>query len=621
MPFVFDIEADGLLGDATKIHCLSYRNLNTGDRSTLTDYPSMLDFVRKADVLIGHNIVRYDLPVLSKIIGLDRPNAVIVDTLALSWYLEPDRLIHGLEEWGDELGVEKPRIEDWKNQSLDDYIHRCEEDVEINTLLWKRFKKRLTLLYGDWQEAKKLIAYLTFKMDCAAEQERSGWKLDVEYAQQSIQKLTEAKEAKQTILVAEMPQQPVVRLRTRPMKLYKKNGTYSESGAKWFALLAKNNLPLDYNEEIKEVVRYEQANPNSVAQVKDWLFDLGWRPATFKIVRDKKTGDIKKIPQINLEHGGGLCPSVRRIADNGHAGVLALDELGVINHRLSLLTGFLDNVDKQGSVKAQISGFTNTLRFIHKTIVNLPKANQKYGEEIRGVLIADDDKELCGSDMASLEDRLKQHYIYPHDPKYVEEMNIPGYDPHLSLALLAGEVTEEQVNDYKSGASKVIKPIRDIFKNGNYACQYGAMPPRLSLTANIPIAKAKQVHAAYWEKNWAIKVVAAEQRVKRIKGQMWLFNPVSKFWYSLRHEKDIFSTLVQGTAAYVFDKWVEKFRAKRPQLTAQFHDEVVLTIKRGHREQAKKLLFTAIDELNQELQLNRELGIDVQFGDRYSEIH
>ena len=200
-------------------------------------------------------------------------------------------------------------------------------------------------------------------------------------------------------------------------------------------------------------------------------------------------------------------------------------------------------------------------------------------------------------------------------------MNVEGYDPHLSLALLAGEVTEEQVDDYKSGRSKAIKSIRDIFKNGNYACQYGAGPPRLALTANIPISKAKQVHAVYWQKNWAIKEVASAQRIKTVREQMWLFNPISGFWYSLRYEKDIFSTLVQGSAAYVFDRWVEYFRKERPQLTGQFHDEVILTIKLGHREQAEKLLSDAINKLNEELKLNRELGIGTQFGVRYSEIH
>ena len=102
---------------------------------------------------------------------------------------------------------------------------------------------------------------------------------------------------------------------------------------------------------------------------------------------------------------------------------------------------------------------------------------------------------------------------------------------------------------------------------------------------------------------------------------MWLWNPISKLWYSLRYEKDIFSTLNQGSGVYCFDTWIKHFRKKRPQLTGQMHDEVILEVKKGHREGAEKLLRDAIDETNKELKLNRDLDIDVQFGDTYAEIH
>lgn len=346
---------------------------------------------------------------------------------------------------------------------------------------------------------------------------------------------------------------------------------------------------------------------------------MGWKPETFKYKRDKETGDVKSIPQINLEHGGGLCPSVLKLRSVSPS-IDLLDSLGVISHRIGLLNGFLA-YESDGRVKATVQGLTNTLRWKHAGVVNLPKVGKPYGEEVRGALICDDGTELCGSDMASLEDRLKQHYIYPLDPDYVNEMNTEDYDPHLSLALLAKEVTIDQVNKYKDNTDKSIKPIRDIFKSGNYACQYGAGPPRLALTADISLEKAKQVWEIYWQKNWAIKEVAKQQTIKTIKGQMWLLNPISGFWYSLRYEKDIFSTLIQGSASYVFDRWVDIFRQKRKQITAQFHDEVVLQIKLGHREQATKLLKDAIKQLNDELKLNRELAIDVQFGERYADIH
>ena len=616
--YVMDCEADGLLEDATRIHCLAYWDAVSNISGSYTDYTDLRRLLLEADVLIAHNLVRYDIPVLEKLLDI-KIKARLVDTLALSWYLFPERNVHGLDSWGDDFGVAKPIINDWQNLTQEEYIHRCTEDVKINVKLWKKQKAYLTKLYGDWDKAKKLIDYLTFKMDCAREQERSKWKLDKAYAEESLQKLTETKEAKLATLVAAMPKMPRTVQRTPPSKPFKKDGTLSVAGAKWKALLREHNLPENYTGEVTEILGYDEPNPNSHSQVKDWLYSLGWKPITFKFKKEDD-GTVRKIPQINLEHGGGLCPSIARLMDASPQ-LISLDELGVVSHRISLLNGFLRDCTSNGYVAAEIAGLTNTLRFKHKTVVNLPKVSKPYGEEIRGALIADEGYELCGSDMAGLEDRLKQHFIYPYDPDYVNEMSNDDYDPHLSLALLAKEVTDEQVREYKSGTNKAIKPIRDIFKNGNYACQYGAGPARLALTADISLQKAEQVWKTYWEKNWAIKKVAEEQIVKTVNGQMWLFNPISHLWYSLRYEKDRFSTLIQGTASYVFDEWVKLFRLKRPQLTAQFHDEVVLQVKKGNREKATALLKNAIEELNNNLKLNRELGIDVQFGDRYSSIH
>ena len=121
--------------------------------------------------------------------------------------------------------------------------------------------------------------------------------------------------------------------------------------------------------------------------------------------------------------------------------------------------------------------------------------------------------------------------------------------------------------------------------------------------------------------NWAVKKTASVQIVKTIREQMWLKNPINGFYYSLRQMKDVFSTLVQGTASYVFDLWVKFILEKRKQLTAQFHDEIVLCIKQGFEKQCEELVRSAIVKLNETVKLNRELGIDVQFGLTYGDIH
>ena len=163
--------------------------------------------------------------------------------------------------------------------------------------------------------------------------------------------------------------------------------------------------------------------------------------------------------------------------------------------------------------------------------------------------------------------------------------------------------------------------IRHQGKTTNYSSQYGVGKAKLARELKITEQDAKKLLDAYWEVNWAIKESAAQQRVKRVKGQDWIYNPISGFWYSLRNEKDRWSTLVQGSGVYCFDLWIREVRKKRPQLTAQFHDECVLEVKLGHREECEKLLRDALQRVNDKLKLNVELGTDVQFGASYAQIH
>ena len=186
---IFDIETNGLLDNVTKIHCLSYQKFSNGvltEKNSLTDYDEIKDFVQTQPILIGHNIIRYDLPVLRKLLSIKLVDTKLIDTLGLSWYLysshntpkKGKKVSHGLETWGEILGVQKPEIKDWSNLSIEDYIHRCNEDVEINQLLFHKQLSLLKQLYG--RDYWRIINYITFKMDCLREQEIIKCKIDVD---------------------------------------------------------------------------------------------------------------------------------------------------------------------------------------------------------------------------------------------------------------------------------------------------------------------------------------------------------------------------------------------------------------------------------------------------------
>lgn len=621
---VFDCEGNGL--EPNKFYCLSFEDFN-GQRKTLRDYFEIRAFFFRYEVYVGHNIRRWDIPNLQRVVGITLDEQVrVIDTLAVAWYLDYGRSSHRLESYGEDFGISKPKILDWENQTQEDYENRCEQDVQINVALWRDQTRRLLNLYDKTEDLWRFLKYLDFKMYSACLAEESGWKVDVEKIKKSIQFFEKEKDEKFNALKAAMPRVPIRTTYNSPKRLHNADGELSVLGQRWKERLAEGGFPEGHEGPIELITGYDEPNPQSSDQVKSWLFSLGWRPRTIKYDRDKKTGQIKEIPQINLPNGGGLCDSVKELEETEPA-IEYLDGLGVAKHRLGLLNGFLRDLHERSSghyLRACVAGLTNTLRFKHAEIVNLPKVEKKYGQDIRGPLIADVDYELCGSDMVSLEDRIKQHFIYPHDPDYVAELNRPDYDPHLDLAYLAGALTKDDVVKYNAGIKETVlrvKPIRSIYKNGNYACQYGAGVSRLAITCSCDAETARRIHKTYWQRNWAIKAVAKEQKVKIIDGQSWLLNPVSRFWYSLRTEKDIFSTLVQGTAAYCFDRYLAEVLKRRPQVTGQFHDEFILCIKKGNRKEVSEFLEECIKEVNDYLKLNRELSISIQFGDSYAEIH
>lgn len=586
----------------------------------------MRELLLGVDFIVGHNWSRWDIVHLERLLEI-KVKAKIIDSLALSWYLFFERgpKEHNLDAWGQTLGIEKPKIIDWHGLDLAEYIRRCEEDVKINTRLWLTQWNKLLKIYKSEQEVYRFLKYLEFKMLMTRKQEASGWKIDIPYIKESIEKLEVLRKDRQDNLQRAMPKVPIKVLRSIPKKMTKQDGTYSKKAQDWFDLLERTNSPKNVTEVIV-VIEYEEGNPNSPEQIKQWLFSLGWKPGTYK--QNKKKEDV---PQINLEHGKGICQSIKKLYDKEPA-LEYLDGLSILNHRIPILKGFLTQ-ERDGYVQASIQGLTNTLRFQHaKPCVNMPKVEKPYGKEVRGALIAPDGYELCGADMSGLEDRLKQHYIFPYDPDYVKKLQDKNYDPHITLAVMAGmlqktegslySVLDRKDRDHHESKEYIrLKSIRSIAKNGNYACQYNAYPPRLALTCGITLAKAKELFDAYWALNWSIKEVSKRLTTREIGTNVFQYNPVSSFWYSLRKENDKFSTLVQGTASYVFDLWVRYVLEQRDQLTGQFHDEIILTIRKGHRDQAIEVLRSAINRTNQDLKLNRELDIGIQFGQNYGEIH
>jgi len=361
----------------------------------------------------------------------------------------------------------------------------------------------------------------------------------------------------------------------------------------------------------------ERGNPNSNDQVKDWLRSLGWEPRTFKFVRDKKSGDTRQIEQVRK--GTELCSSVRELS-SVDAAVDLLDGLTVLTHRAGILKSFLEG-HTDGYLQASVAGLTNTFRFKHfKPLVNLPSVDKPYGDVIRGCLIAPEGYVLCGADMTSLEDTTKRHYMKPYDPEYVEAMSAEGFDPHLDLALHAGIIRQSDIDMHNSG-ERSLKELRKNYKVVNYSATYGIGAAALARGTGMTKRASQILLDAFWSRNWAIEKVASGAKTRELFEGMWLKNPVSGFWHSLRSEKDRFSTLNQSTGVFCFDTWVALCRKNGIKCVGQFHDEVIALVKKGEEDAVEKVMHDAAIKLNEKVKLNVPLGTDVQFGNTYADIH
>lgn len=621
---IYDVETDGLLDEVTRMHCFSYvTNENLTPRTVYT-VEEIREIFENVDVAIGHNITRYDFPVLKKLFDFS-PQVSVIDTLTLSWYLRNDRLgSHGLEAYGEEFKVPKPKIDDWENLSIEDYTHRCETDVLINLKLWQDQEKHINQIYGTDNVFHNvdLFKYLHFKTECLRDQEEQGIAFDMISCIASLAKAEAEYERRVEKLRTLMPAHLGRTIKQQPKKMYKQDGSISALGQRWFDALEEHNLPFNTT-----VIR-EAPDPGSIHQLKAWLFELNWKPETYKV--SKNTGE--KIPQVSLPFGGGICQSIKKLYPV-FPDLEELDGMFMIKHRIGIFKSFLNN-NKNGKLYATAHGFTNTMRLGHsKPIANLPGVAAPWGKEIRECLRAEPGHLFVGCDISGLESTTQQHFIHFFDPQYVEDMRTEGYDPHLEIAVLAGLLTKEDETFYKNYEEgqdkeryKKIKETRKTAKVANFAMTYGASAAKVAETAKITQAEAKILHATYHSRNWALKTICDQLQIKKVRSRMWQFNPVSKIWYFLKKKKDKFSTLNQGTGAYVFDMFLKHIKQNVEPLThslvsGQIHDEYFMQVPEHQKEQVKELVKQAMDATNQELGLNVTVEYDLQFGDNYADVH
>jgi hypothetical protein len=130
MTLIFDLETNGLLHDVTRIHCLGIYDTETKETLAYNDEGNTepitrgLQRLEDTEVIVGHNIINYDLCVIRKLYPWFTTTGTVLDTLVLSrichadilktdqkrkWKGMPPQLYgrHSLESYGYRLGEYK----------------------------------------------------------------------------------------------------------------------------------------------------------------------------------------------------------------------------------------------------------------------------------------------------------------------------------------------------------------------------------------------------------------------------------------------------------------------------------------------------------------------------------
>lgn len=412
-----DLESNGLLDTATKVHCGVFKE---GDGTVRKFRPhqiqEMLEYMDTIDVLKMHHGIGYDWPLLKKLYGYEYKGKK-VDTLIMSRLLDPKRIIppncpnrsagpHSVEAWGWRVGRGKPEHNDWENFS-EEMLHRCTEDVEIQELIYEALMKEAK--GGNWKNA----FLLTFKLfENLQKQEEYGWLVDQNHMHFCVRQLTKWVERIDTVITPYLPK--VLEVNESKVKgeygyikrPFLKSGKYSESTLGWIAAVGLNPEEKPVGGVFSRV-SFRDTNLNSNDETKDFLLGMGWEPLEWN-TNDAGERTSPKLSKDDPFEG-----------IEGKVGKLVAKRVQC-RHRRSTIEGLFNLIRADGRIPSVVNTLAVTGRATHRNIVNIPKAGSFYGNQMRAIFIAEAGKTLVGTDSDSNQIRMLCGRM--NDPEYTDNV-------------------------------------------------------------------------------------------------------------------------------------------------------------------------------------------------------
>jgi DNA polymerase-1 len=413
---VVDIETDSL--DATTIYCIVAKDLD--DQRIYTYKPNYIhhakELIESADIIVMHNGVSFDAPVLKRLLGVEIPLAKIRDTLIMSQLANPMRDGgHSLDAWGKTLGFGKLDFHDFSGYT-DKMLTYCVRDVELTA---KVYKALVPTLKGFSARSIKLEHQIRAVID---KQEQNGFTLDVKEAMILVAKLSD--ESSKINNELQVVFKPITQIRI------------SEKTGKRL----KDNVTV--------------FNPGSRKQIAERLMALGWKPHAYTetgqaIVSEEVLSKVVDIPQAQL-----------------------IAQYLLLEKRVSQIKSWIEAADENDKVHGRVLTLrTITGRMAHTSpnMAQVPAVYSPYGKECRSLWkVSSDDYTLLGTDASGLELRMLAHYM--NDEAYTKEV-VEG-DVHTANQTAAGLPTRDNAKTfiyaflYGAGAGKIGQVVNGTAKDG-----------------------------------------------------------------------------------------------------------------------------------------------------------
>ena len=398
---VIDIETNSTV---THIWCAVTKDLETKEVNVWTEAEGLQKYLAKVEesILIGHNVIGFDAPVLRKLWNLNLDSNQLRDTLVMSRLKNP--VIengHSLRAWGLRLGEYKDDFSDWDGGLTEEMVSYCKQDVEVTCRLYENLIDGL-LAWGDSVALEHKVAIIL------KEQEENGFKLDVKKAVFLLvdwrKRLAEIEEELQEVF------RPIVTERI------------SEKTGK----------------RLKDKIQV--FNPGSRKQIAERLISLGWKP-TKHTEKGSVIVDEKVLQAIDL-------PEAKLIA-----------EYLLLQKRVAQVESWIDHADNSDRVHCKIiSNGAVTSRMTHSSpnLAQVPRVGNPFGKECRSCWTVEDGNVLVGIDASGLELRMLAHYM--RDEAYTNE--ILSGDIHTANMNAAGLTNRDQARLLSMRFSTVLVQLR-----------------------------------------------------------------------------------------------------------------------------------------------------------------